>query len=335
MPKPNKQHASTDDIISTIKRATGGASWAGALAFPLSLSFICTGMASCYGVGNIWESLMLLLFTICLQGVNLSARALGGIEDAQRERAEYLALKFGKFAAQNRRIDPMTSTAGDARSTMLACIFAVFVALSILIGYAFVSMTAATSSPDRIWIALACIVVLTAVVGLRYLGIWRHGCRPYGLLLVFAIGSLMVTGVFFAMAGQLISVVVYPAIGTGALGCSLASICELGGMEEDSQIGRRTLAIAAGARIGKAAPAVFGILAMLWLVAFPIASGLSPLSLAFTLFYIPWIRDLLALKKAGPAQIARLESSMALSHVFVALAFMFCIAGSNIVSLFW
>lgn len=306
--------------------------WPVALAPPLCLSLSACGVAVGYGQASVGAIVSLVLLAICLRGVGLAARALGSIIDSQRERTEYLERKFGRFAASSRGIDPMTSTAGDSRTTFLTGAAGAFTALSVALGWTFLVSANGLASAG-VWYGMAAVIALAALEMLAYLGTWRYRCHPYGLIVTFLAQALGCLGATYSMIGELFVPTVFSAIGPAAIACSIEALGELSSMAEDSKGGKRTLALAAGARIGRAACPVLAVLGIVWIAAYPIVCGMQPWRLSFLLLCIPMAVTLVSVMRAGPSDVAGLETSLSASCILACLAFACCVAGTQILAI--
>lgn len=314
------------------------------LALPVSFSLFVAGIAGYFGGVSLMAFVLMLLAAVCLQLSANLARAYGDIVDRESVRRDYYERKFAQYKMR-KELDPVAATAGNLLAMQLRTMLIATTAMGLVLGYAFimtsfgmdVSSTGADAIPfARQWMAFALYAVVVALVLLRYLGTWRHGYRVYGNIILFVLVGGCATGCFYLLAHAFVFVVIYPSIGIGALAVAIANMRDISRMETDSELrqsnrARRTIPLALRFEGALMLQVVAVILAMVWLLVFPIMMDAPFIwNYAFVLFYIPLVRELVMLRSIKPSGVARAKRALALASIFLSAAWLFSLAASNL-----
>ena len=314
------------------------------LALPVSFSLFVAGLAGYFGEVSLTAFILMLFAAICLQISANLARAYGDIVDRESVRRDYYERKFAQYKMK-RELDPMAATAGNLLAMQLRTMFIATTAMSLVLGYGFIMMslgvgvssTGAFASPfARQWMAFALYAVVVALVLLRHLGTWRHGYRVYGDIILFVLAGGCAIGCFHLLAHAFVLVIVYPSIGFAALAVAIANMGDISRMETDSELrqsnrARRTIPLALRFESALMLQVVALVLAMVWMLAFPILMGAPFIwNYAFALFYIPLVRELVLLRSLKPATVGRARRALALSSIFLTAAWLFSLAAGNL-----
>lgn len=318
------------------------------LALPVSFSLFVAGLAGYFGSVSLTAFVLMLLAAICLQISANLARAYGDIVDRESVRRDYYERKFAQYKMR-KELDPLAATAGNLLAMQLRTMLIAATAMSLVLGYAFIVMSygidvssggAATSPFARQWMAFALYAVVVALVLLRYLGTWRHAYRAYGNIILFVLVGGSAIGCFHLLTHAFVLVAIYPAIGFGALAVAIANMGDISRMETDSELrqsnrARRTVPLALRFEGALMLQMVALILAMVWLLVFPIAMG-APFvwNYAFVLFYVPLVRELVLLRSIKPSGVPRAKRALALASIFLSAAWLFSLAMANLSTAF-
>ena len=314
------------------------------LALPVSFSLFVAGLAGYFGEVGLVPFVLMLFAAMCLQISANIARAYGDIVDRESVRRDYYERKFAQYKMK-RELDPVAATAGNLLAMQLRTMLIATTAMSLVLGYGFivmcfgvdVSSTSAMGSPfARQWMAFALFAVVVALVLLRYLGSWRHGYRVYGNIILFVLVGGCAVGCFYLLAHAFVLVIIYPSIGIAALAVAIVNMNDISRMETDSELrqsnrARHTVPLALRFEGALMLQVVALILAMVWLIAFPILMGAPFIwNYAFALFFIPLVRELVMLRSLRPAGVERARRALALSSIFLTAAWLFSLAAGNL-----
>ncbi len=310
------------------------------LACPVCFTFLTCGTIGYFGQISILQMILLLLFSICVASCNSLAYQLGVRIKAQDQKADYYEKKFAHFKATKRSFDPLASTAGDPWIMRLAAYLAAASALSLILGVAFclscfgLMSSSQSTGISNSWLGVAIVVIILALVILRYIGRWHYGARPYGTLIVFALGTGGSIAIFWMLIGQWIAACAFSSMATGLMCAIFANLDDLKNMSQDSALEYSTLPIAIGADRAKIIHIALGVLMCLWLLAYPtMLNSISLSNYAFAVFFIPLIINLLAIRGISPSKIDSFMGSFGISAILLSIAFFLSVSWSNLTAL--
>lgn len=346
--KSNKSTANTNDTANRVDKANSLRSTMELLSFayPLAYSFIVAGSCVYFGKISILEFLLLIFLSFSLQLMNNVAKVYGDLIDRHHAHTEYYKLKFDKYkrdARHNNNLEkhgaPMQGATIDLSAAHLRYMLIASAAASLVLGYGFIVLCTGFFSTSSTMIALSCYVIEVAILFARYMGPWSFGYRTYGNLILFVLIAFSAIGCFCLLLGSFVIVSLYPALAVASLGVAVANMRDIYNEQHDVEMShtkmpRRTVPLSAGIKGSFMFQTVFVALSMIWLLAFPIAVSANNIwNYAFVIFYILFIIDLVALKRAKPTDMCALRKSLAVSTVLLGEGFFFSIALSNISTL--